>query len=168
MIKLKNWQRYLSPVRVNFICLANVCRSPMAEALLKDAVKKEGLQGQIRVSSRSIEDWLNGKEAHPQIIDQLDRHHIPHGRLISRQLKASDASKYDYFICMDHKVLSAAKDRLGKEAEGKIYLFNEFLGQDTDVQDPIHTHNFDQAYDDIDAGIQPILQHIKEEENLDQ
>jgi len=61
---------------------------------------------------------------------------------------------------MDHQVLQKAKERLGPEYEEKVYLFNEFLGENTDVADPIRTRDFEQAYQDIDKGVQAILSRL--------
>ena len=153
-------------IRVLFVCRANICRSPMAEAVLRQKVKEEKLRRKISVDSAAIEDWRVGNPPHPETIKILEQFHIDPGKMKSRQLTAKDGKKFDYIICMDQDVKEDALERIPSPYHDRVYLFNEFLGSDDDVLDPIITKDFLTTFDGIYEGVNAITETIVKERKL--
>ena len=88
-------------IHILFVCLGNICRSPMAEAIFREKVKKEGLADRIKVDSAGTGDWHIGKPPHQGTREILKAKRISDEGLFARQIKASDLNEFDYIIAMD-------------------------------------------------------------------
>ena len=145
-------------IRICFVCLGNICRSPMAEFIMKDLVRKEGLEKDFLIESRgTIADV--GSDIHSGTKRELDKHNIPYDRHVSTQLEKDDYEKFDYFIGMDdYNILSMKKMFNNSD---KVYKLLEFTNDDKEIGDPWYTHNFTITYDDVDKGCRALFDFVK-------
>lgn len=150
-------------VRIMFVCHGNICRSPMAEFILKDMVKKQGIDSRfcIKSSATSTEEiWGGiGNPVYPPAKQILEQHGInPNGKR-AVQLTKSDFEEYDYFVCMDSANMRNMKRILGTDE--RCYKLMSFAGKGADVSDPWYTRDFETCYEDIYEGCKALLEYIK-------
>ena len=150
--------------RIMFICLGNICRSPMAEMIFRDMVEKAGRSDEfvIASSATSNENIWNGKgaEVYPPAKEVLAKHGLSTRGKRAVQLAADDYDKYDLFICMDRSNVRTARLILGGDKEDKIRKLMDYTDRPGDVSDPWYTRDFDTAYRDILEGCQGLLDKI--------
>lgn len=152
-------------IRIMFVCHGNICRSPMAELILKDMIKKEGLDDEFAISSSatSTEEIWNGvgNPVYPPARDILLLNGINPAGKRAIQLKQADSDNYDLFIGMDSANIRNMRRMLKPSASGKIHKLLEYTGSDRDVSDPWYTRDFQKCYDDIYSGCKALLDSIK-------
>ena len=148
-------------IKVLFVCLGNVCRSPMAEFIFKNMLRKEYLEDCFLVESKATNTWGIGNPVNPDAREKLLSVGIDPGRKRSSLLKKEDYGKYDYIIGMDDSNIRDMKRILGGDPEKKIYKLLSFADDPGDVADPYYTENFDICYDDIMRGLGGFLEHCK-------
>ncbi|MCT4398468.1 low molecular weight phosphotyrosine protein phosphatase [Pediococcus ethanolidurans] len=141
--------------KILFVCLGNICRSPMAEALFRQRITETGQKDQFQVDSAGTSDWEEGNPPHPQTRLTLQNHNVSTANLISRPVTTDDFYKFDVIIGMDHKNVQDLEELRPKDSTAKIYLFMSVLPthSNADVPDPWYTHKFEAAYQQIAAGI---------------
>ena len=148
-------------IRIMFVCHGNICRSPMAEFVLKDMVKRRGLEKDFIISSSatSTEEIYNGigNPVYPPAKDILEAHCINPSGKRAVQLKESDYDKYDLFIGMDSANIRNITRILCGDKDNKIRKLMEYTGSSADVSDPWYTRDFDRCYKDIYAGCEALL-----------
>lgn len=151
-------------IRVLFVCHGNICRSPMAEFLLKDMVEKRGIADQFYIQSAatSTEEIWNGvgNPVHPGTRRILDGLGISCAGKRAVQLTKKDYNNYDYLICMDSWNLKNVARICGKDKDNKIYRLLDFTDDKRDVADPWYTGNFDKTYEDIMKGLEGFLAYL--------
>lgn len=163
--------------RILFVCLGNICRSPMAEAVMRHQVQQAHLSDHIEVDSAGTGDWHLGHPPHEGTRKQLDKHLISHQGMKARLVATGDFETFDYIICMDTKNLRDVRKLLnGKEeavikGEGErsqLFTFMELLpdnGMD-DVPDPYYDGNFSLVYELVDKGCKELLKRVWADLNL--
>ena len=147
-------------IRVMFVCLGNICRSPMAECVLKDMVKKRGLAQRFIIDSSATSTEEIGNPIHYGTRTRLRQAGVLLVEHRATQLKASDYGKYDYFIGMDTSNRRNMLRILGGDPEGKVHLLLDFTDHPRDVADPWYTGNFDTTYEDVVAGCEGFLHTV--------
>ncbi len=153
-------------VKILFICHGNICRSPMAEFIMKDIVEKAGLSDQFHIASAatSTEEIWNGvgNPVYPPAREKLAEHGIGCAGKRAVQLVSADYGKYNYLIGMDSANIRNMRRMLGRDPEGKIHKLLSFAGSDRDISDPWYTGDFDATYRDVTEGCEALLRHILE------
>jgi protein-tyrosine phosphatase len=153
-------------IRVLFICKGNICRSPMAEAVMRHMICEAGLDEFISVDSAATGNWHVGDPPHPGTIRILKQHQIPHEDLIARQVQREDLQTFDYIVAMDEENMAALK-RLGP-TEKPMFRLLELVESipDQDVPDPYYTGQFARTYELVQLGCKALLEKIVSEHNL--
>ena len=141
--------------KIMFVCHGNICRSPMAEFIMKDLVKKAGLEQEIQVFSSATSTEEIGNPVYPPARRELSKHGISCTGKQAIQLKYSDFSYYDLFIGMDERNIQNMKRILRTDEKIQKLLPNK------DVADPWYTGNFDITYTDIVTGCQALLETLQ-------
>lgn len=148
-----------------FICLGNICRSPMAEIIFKDMVEKAGKSDEfvIASSATSNENVWNGTgaEVYPPAKKILAKHGLSTGGKRAVQLSADDYEKYDLFICMDRYNVRSVNRIFGGDRDEKIRMLMDYTDRPGDVSDPWYTGDFETAYRDIHEGCEGLLKSIE-------
>lgn len=145
-----------------FVCHGNICRSPMAEFIMKKLVTDAGLQKDFYISSSATsceEIWNDiGNPVYPPARSELKKHGISCEGKRAVQLKKEDYNNYDYFIGMDTYNIRNMKNIL--ENDKKIYKLLTFAGRSDDVADPWYTNDFETTYNDIYSGCNGLLKTL--------
>lgn len=153
-------------IKILFVCHGNICRSPMAEFIMKDIVEKAGLSDQFHIASAatSTEEIWNGvgNPVYPPAREKLAEHGIGCAGKRAVQLVSADYGKYNYLIGMDSANIRNMRRMLGRDPEGKIHKLLSFAGSDRDISDPWYTGDFDATYRDVTEGCEALLRHILE------
>jgi protein-tyrosine phosphatase len=155
-------------INVLFVCLGNVCRSPMAEAVFKDLVDKAGLSDQFHIDSVGTSSYHVGDLVYPGTRRILSAHGIQCNS-ISRQITRTDLREADYVIAMDHHNISDVKYMMrGMSLKNHVSLLLDFASNVDvrDVPDPYYTDNYEEAYRLVDDGCRGLLAHIREERGI--
>ena len=152
--------------KILFVCHGNICRSPMAEFVMKKLTADAGLSDAFYISSSatSREEIINGigNPIYPPAQRELKKQGIPfdvNKRAV--QLKADDYDKYDYIIAMDSFNIRNIMRIIGEDKDKKVYKLMSFAGRDSDVADPWYSNRFDIAFNDIFKGCKCLLDSIK-------
>lgn len=152
-----------SVIKVLFICHGNICRSPMAEFVMKDLIEKEGLSDCIFVASAATSTEELGNDIHYGTRSVLQRYRIPFARRQARQITRADYAEYDYLVGMDSANIRNMQRAFGGDPEGKVYKLLSFAGNGNDVADPWYTGDFETTYRDVQEGCQALLEQLKAE-----
>ncbi|WP_342536233.1 low molecular weight protein-tyrosine-phosphatase [Sporosarcina sp. FSL K6-3508] len=153
-------------IRVLFVCLGNICRSPMAEGVFRKMVHDEQLADQIEVDSAGTSDWHIGKPPHKGTLSKLKEYEVSAEGMAGRQLTIEDAEAFDYIIGMDTENITNIRDRFGDTDHQRIIRFLDLTSHQKDVPDPYFTGDFQETYDLVLEGCQALLDLIKKEELL--
>ncbi len=151
-------------IKILFVCHGSICRSPMAEFVMKDLVKKKHLSNQFFIASAatSTEEIWNGvgNPVYPPAKAKLAEHGIGCEGKRAIQLTREDYVKYDYLIGMDSANIRNMRRMLGGDPEGKIYKLLSFSGSERDISDPWYTGDFETTYRDVLEGCQALLEQL--------
>ena len=145
-------------IRILFVCHGNICRSPMAEFILKALVKARGLEGQYHIESAAVSTEEIGNPVYPPAKRCLTQHGIPFdGGKRARQVTRADYGRFDRIIVMDASNLRWIRRIIPEDPEGKIHLMMSYTGMGRDVADPWYTGDFEEAFQDILEGCEAML-----------
>ena len=151
--------------KIMFVCHGNICRSPMAEFVLKDLVQKAGRAGEYEIAScaTSREEIWNGvgNPVYPPARVELVRHGVPCGDRQAVQLQRSDYDRYDLLIGMDEANIRNMLRILGSDPDHKVHKLLDYTGRGGDVADPWYSDRFDIAYRDIEEGCRALLARLE-------
>ncbi|HBY98849.1 MAG TPA: low molecular weight phosphotyrosine protein phosphatase [Chloroflexi bacterium] len=158
-------------VSVLFVCLGNICRSPMAEAVFRAKVERAGLADQIHVASAGTGDWHLGERPHRGTLRELERHGVPLGDIRASRITLEQLETVDYIVAMDVENLNVLRRMVRREGfdDVDVRLLMEFAAEPNapmDIPDPYYERNFDQVYAMIDDATTGLLEWIRERERL--
>ena len=146
--------------KVMFVCLGNICRSPMAEFVLKDLVRKQNLEDKFYIASAATSSEEIGNGVHYGTVKKLNSLNIPIENRVATKLKSSDYEKYDYIIGMEQSNVINIMRIIGNDPENKVYRLLDFSENPRDIADPWYTGNFDKTYEDILEGCNAFLLNV--------
>ena len=154
-------------IRILFICHGNICRSPMAEFIMKDLVKKAKLDNKIYIESAATSTDEIGNGIYPKAREQLVNHNISgYKDKTARQVRKSDYVEFDYLIIMDEENRYGLKRIVGDDTDNKIYKLLDFVDDEKykgkDVDDPWYTREFGRSFSEIEKGCKAFLLYLKE------
>ncbi len=150
-------------IKILFICHGNICRSPMAEFVMKDMVQRANRQSQFYIASAATSTEEIGNPVHRGTREKLKSVGISTAGKTAVQMKRSDYAKYDYLIGMDSWNIRNMLMISGGDPEGKVHKLLEFAGSSRDVADPWYTGDFESTYRDVLAGCQGLLKQLMPE-----
>lgn len=150
-------------IRVLFVCLGNICRSPMAEAVFKDRLERSGMNGKVQVDSAGTGDWHIGKRPHPGTLKILEANGISAENLKGRQLQKEDFDGFDYIVGMDQANIKDIRSMLGQPDHPKILRFLDLTDHLKGVPDPYFTGDFEETYGLVSDGCDALSAKIKQD-----
>ena len=147
--------------KILFVCLGNICRSPMAEFVMKKMVKDAGLEEQFEIASAatSTEEW--GNPVYPPARRKLAENGIRCEGKTARQMSRADYDYYDLIIAMDHSNLRGIQRIIGADSQNKVSLLMDHTDQPHDVADPWYTGDFDATWRDVTEGCRELLKSLE-------
>lgn len=147
--------------KILFICHGNICRSPMAEFLLKDMVAKRGIASRFDIASAATSREEIGNPVHHGTRKKLAQFGISVAGKTARQMTRRDYENYDYIIAMDRNNLRNIDRIIGSDEYNKVSLLLDFAGRNgQSIADPWYTGDFDITYDDIKQGLDGFLEYL--------
>ena len=153
--------------RVLFVCHRNICRSPMAEFVMKDLVRKAGLEDDFSIASAATSTEEIGNPVYPPARRKLAEHGIGCAGKTARQLRREDYDRYDLLIGMDGANLRNMRRICGGDPVGKLSLLLDWTGRPGDVADPWYTGDFEATWQDVNEGCLALLNHLVPQVRLD-
>ena len=144
-----------------FVCHGNICRSPMAEFIMKDIVKKAGMDDQFHIESAATSTEEIGNSVYPPARRKLAEHGISCEGKTARQMTRSDYDRFDLLVGMDEWNIRNMKRIAGGDPDRKIFKMLDFTSRHGDVADPWYTGNFDATWRDCLEGCEMIFQQYK-------
>ena len=148
----------MKKIRILFVCHGNICRSPMAEAILKALVKARGLEEAYHIESAAVSSEEIGNPMYPPARRCLQQHGVPFDPCrTARKVTAADYGRFDRIICMDASNLRIIKRIIPEDPQKKIHLMMAYTGQGRDVADPWYTGDFEEAFQDLLEGCEAML-----------
>lgn len=146
-------------IKVLFVCHGNICRSPMAEFILKKLVKEKGLEDNFEISSAATSREEIGNDIYPPAKKSLTIHNIPFSRHSSRQINKTDLEYYDYIIAMEEYNIINLQRLLGDSRKYSLLL--DYTNASGDIVDPWYNGDFETAFNEIMMGCKGFLDIIK-------
>lgn len=151
-------------IKVVFVCLGNICRSPMAEGLFKKRIKDLGLEKDILIESRATSSWEVGNPVHRGTKQILNQNHIKTDDMYAKQISDSDFNNFDYIIGMDESNVHTLI-KMNKRNGHKIHLYLDILNESNkkSIPDPYYSGNFVETYEHIMSAIDLWIEKFKNE-----
>ena len=149
-------------INVLFVCHGNICRSTMAEFVMKDVVEKAGVEKDFFIQSRATHRDELGADTHWGTKEKLDKEGIPYTKRQATLMTREDYNKYDYILGMDDENMRYIGKIIGADPANKVFMLMDFAGEHRSIADPWYTGNFDATFDDVLKACQGLLKHILE------
>ena len=153
----------MAKVSILFVCLGNICRSPMAEFVFRDMVERSGLGDKFHIESAATSDEEQGNPVHRGTVAKLKQHKISCAGKTARQMEKADYYKFDMIIGMDTNNIRNIMRIVGKDPKHKVFRFLDLAEKPRDIADPWYTGNFDVTYNDIKEGCEELIMKIVED-----
>lgn len=147
-------------VRILFVCHGNICRSPMAEFVMKDLVEKKGIANEFHIASCATSREEIGNGVYPPAKRKLSENGISCAGKTARQMTKGDYDYFDYIVAMDTMNLRNMFQFVGEDKDKKVSLLMDFTDTPGDVQDPWYTGDFDATWRDVNKGCKGLLETI--------
>lgn len=148
-------------IKILFVCHGNICRSPMAEFVMKDLVEKRGVAERFLIASAATSDEEIGNPVYPPVRELLGKRGISCKGKTARQITRRDYADYDHLIAMEMYNLRNIRRIIPEDPEGKITLLMVHAGSGEDIEDPWYTGNFSGVYRQIERGCMALLEETK-------
>jgi len=165
MKEMYEMKREQDVIRILMVCHGNICRSPMAEFVMKDMIEKEHSGNHFYVASAATSTEEIGNPVHPGTRKKLKEYGISTEGKYAVQLSRKDYDKYDYLIGMEQRNVTNMLRILGGDPEGKVKRLLDFSSDSRDIADPWYTRNFDRTYEDVYEGCEALLSYILEQKS---
>lgn len=146
--------------KILFICHGNICRSVMAEMVMKELCRQAGVEEQFEIASAAVSREEIGNDIYPPAKRKLREKGIPFEFHAARQITREDYDYYDYIICADRSNVRWLERIIGEDTEQKVSLLMAWDGESRDVADPWYTGDFEEAYQDIEQSCKAILKRL--------
>lgn len=143
-----------------FVCHGNICRSPLAEFIMKELVKENGMEKDFYIASAATSTEEIGNPIYPPVRRILDKKGINYSGKTAIQVRKSDYENYDYLICMDRNNLRNLSRIIDTDIQNKVSLLLDFTNRPADVADPWYTGDFETTLRDVEEGCKGLLEHI--------
>lgn len=146
--------------KILFVCHGNICRSPMAEFVMKDLVRKAGREAEFEIASAATSTEELGNPVYPPARRKLAEHGVGCAGKTARQMRRGDYDAYDLLIGMDDENLRNMRRICGGDPDGKIRLLLDYTVRPGPVADPWYTRDFDATWRDVEAGCRALLNRL--------
>jgi protein-tyrosine phosphatase len=153
-------QNHENKIHILFICHGNICRSPMAEMVMKEMVRQKGLEAKFEISSMAATTEEIGQDIYPPAKRTLAAHHIPYTRRKAALITEKDYEKADYIIAMDEENMHDLSRLTRGDPDKKISRLLYWAGEKRDVADPWFTDDYEKTYEDIVKGCRAVLERL--------
>ena len=147
-------------IKVLFICHGNICRSPMAEFVMKDLIRRKGISKDFEIASAATSTEEIGNPVYPPARRKLAEHGISCSGKTARQMTMGDYVHFDYLIGMDNWNLRNMRRMTKNDPDGKIHSLLSFAGKDAEVADPWYTGDFEATWQDVNEGCEALLKTL--------
>jgi len=147
-------------IKILFVCHGNICRSPMAEFVMKDLIRKKGVSEKFEIASAATSTEELGNPVYPPAKKKLAEHGISCSGKTARRMTEADYSYYDYIIAMDRNNLRNMTRFVGNDPDKKVSLLMEHASALRDVADPWYTGDFQQTWEDVNQGCLGLLKEL--------
>lgn len=147
--------------KILFVCHGNICRSPMAEFVMKDLVRKAGRDDEFYIESAATSTEELGNGVYPPAREKLAEHGISCKGKTARQVTRQDYQRFDHIICMDRWNIRNIQRIIHNDPDEKITLLMDYTSRPgTEVADPWYTGNFDATWRDVSEGCKGLLEFL--------
>ena len=147
-------------IKILFVCHGNICRSPMAEFVMKDLVRKAGLESRFEIASAATSSEEIGNPVYPPARRMLASHGIDCSGKTARRMTRADYDRFDLLIGMDYANIRNMERLCSGDPEGKIKLLLDYAGRHDEVADPWYTGDFQATWDDVTEGCASLLARL--------
>jgi len=151
----------MKKIRLLFVCHGNICRSPMAEFVMKEFVKRAGREEEFEIASAATSTEEIGNEVYPPARRKLAEHGIDSKGKRARQMTRRDYDRFDLLIGMDTWNIRNMNRICGGDPEGKIHMLMDYTQRPGDVADPWYTGDFEATWRDVTEGCEGLLEELK-------
>jgi len=147
-------------IKILFVCHGNICRSPMAEFVMKQMVQEAGVADQFEIASAATSTEEIGNPVYPPARRKMAEHDINCAGKTARQMTRADYNYYDYVVAMDHNNLRNLRPMVGDDPHGKVSLLMDYTDRPGDVADPWYTGDFEATWRDVQEGCSGLLRQL--------
>ena len=163
---LERQDPHMEPIRILFVCHGNICRSPMAEFVMKALVEERGECERFAIASAATSSEELGNPVHPGTRKRLAREGISCAGKTARRITPDDYRNFDLIIGMDEANVRSMKRLFNHDPDGKVHLLLEYAGHQRGIADPWYTGDFDATYRDVLEGCEALLAQLEARDTI--